>query len=41
MHTFTVPFGTRLLCILRSEASDPRQLDILNAAVKVMEANWP
>ena len=41
MHTLRVPFGTRLLCSLRSEASDPRQLEILNAAVKFMEANWP
>ena len=36
-----VPFGTRLQCSLGSEASDPRQLEILNAAVKFMEANWP
>ena len=28
-----------LQCSLRSEASDPRQLEILNAAVKFMEAN--
>ena len=46
MHTFTcalkrVPFGTRLQCSLGSEASDSRQLEILNAAVKFMEANWP
>ena len=36
-----VPFGTRLQCSLRSEASEPRQLEILNAAVKFMGANWP
>ena len=36
-----MPFGTRLQCSLGSEASDPRQLEILNAAVKFMEANWP
>ena len=35
-----MPFGTRLQCSLGSEASDPRQLEILNAAVKFMEANW-
>ena len=41
MHTLRVPFGTRLQCSLGSEASDPRQLEIPNAAVKFMEANWP
>ena len=41
MNTFTVPSGARLQCSLRSEASDPRHLEILNAAVKFMEANWP
>ena len=36
-----MPFGTRLQCSLGSEASDRWQLEILNAAVKFMEANWP
>ena len=33
--------GTRLRCSLRSEASHPRQLEVLIAAVKFIEANWP
>ena len=41
MNTLRVPSGMRLLCSLRSEASDPRQLGILKAAVKFMQANWP
>ena len=40
MH-LRVPSGVRLQCSLRSEASDPQQLETLNAAVKFMEANWP
>ena len=31
----------RLRYSLRSEASNPRQLEVLIAAVKFMEANWP
>ena len=44
MHKCTplrVPFGTRLQSGLGSEVSDPRQLEILKAAVKFTEANWP
>ena len=36
-----VPSGTKLRNSLRSEASNLRQLEILIAAVKFMEANWP
>ena len=35
-----MPSGARLQCSLRNEARVPRQLEILNAAVKFMEANW-
>ena len=34
-----MPYGARLQFSLRSEASDPRQLEIFNAATKFMEAN--
>ena len=35
-----LPSGARVQFSLRREASGPRPLEILNAAVKFMEANW-
>ena len=32
---------TRVKCIIKSEASNPRQLEVIIAAVKIMKANWP
>ena len=33
--------GTRLRCSLKSDGSNCRQLEVLIAAVKFMEVNWP
>ena len=41
MHTFTCALWNEAECSFGSEASDPRQLEILKAAVKFMKANWP
>ena len=41
MTRLRVPSGTRLQCSLRREVIDLRPLEILNAVVKFMEANWP
>ena len=41
MNRFRCASGSRLRSSLRGEASNLRQLEILIAAVKFMEANWP
>ena len=41
MNSLGVHSGTRLRSSLRSEASNPRQLKVLIAAVRFLEANWP
>ena len=40
MRRFIVHLGTRLLRSIRSEASNPGQLETLIAVVKFMEATW-
>ena len=41
MNTLRLPSERRLRCSLRSEASYPAELEILIAAVKFGEADWP